>query len=223
MIDALLSLIAPFSCVSCNKEGSALCSDCAQKIPKLPSRCFRCYKLTANNATCNTCRSRTHVSRAYIVSMFSGTIKELIHNYKLEHKRAISKNLAILLQQTYSVPRGELVTYIPTLPLHVRQRGFDHAKSLAKSYSKIVGTPTISLLRRQKQSIQTGSSRLKRLQNSQNLFSVIRPALVKGKTVYVIDDVVTTGATVSAAAIALKRAGARSVCVLAIAYTPPQQ
>jgi ComF family protein len=110
-----------------------------------------------------------------------------------------------------------LITYIPTVHRHVRERGFDHAKLLAKTAAKQQRTIAIPLLERCVQTRQLGASRVVRMKNMSHAFEVKPHITLRGKHIVLIDDVITTGATILAAARVLKDAGAAQVTVVAVA------
>ncbi len=111
------------------------------------------------------------------------------------------------------------------MPMHWRRRmkrGRNHAESIARPLAGCLGRPLSSALRRRTLGRpQVGRGRRQRLRNPGLTFSCRRPAEVRGLTVLLVDDVVTTGATAGRAARVLKRAGAREVIVLAAGRTPP--
>lgn len=112
---------------------------------------------------------------------------------------------------------GELV--VP-LPLHWRRRlarGFDQARAIAGPLAAALGLPLVPALRRRRATPpQSGLGRAERLANPQGAFAVRRPASVRGRDLLLVDDVATTGATLDAAARALRQAGAaRVVAVVA--------
>jgi predicted amidophosphoribosyltransferase len=106
-----------------------------------------------------------------------------------------------------------VVTWAPANAVHIKQRGFDHGELLARAVAKRLHLPVKELLTRQLDTAMTGRAAAAR-------HVTLRPACPVSGSVLLVDDVVTTGATSSAAARALKSAGAIRVIVLAAAYTP---
>ncbi len=109
-----------------------------------------------------------------------------------------------------------MVTWAPTTPRHRRARGFDHAELLARAVGRQARLPTRALLTRLPGPPQTGARRAERRAGPR--FRA-RPD-VAGLGVLLVDDVVTTGATLTAAAGALRRGGARGIVGVAAARTP---
>jgi ComF family protein len=109
------------------------------------------------------------------------------------------------------------MTYIPTVDKHIRERGFDHARLLAKTVAKQRRTIAVPLLVRYTQTTQLGASKVVRMKNMTHAFGIKPNTTLNGKHVVLIDDVITTGATILAAARVLKDAGAARVTVVAVA------
>ncbi|MCA9323620.1 ComF family protein [Candidatus Saccharibacteria bacterium] len=112
---------------------------------------------------------------------------------------------------------GTLLCPIPTAPSRVRQRGFDHALHITKRLSRHTKVPYQQLLRRHTNVRQLGASRLNRIRQMEREFEAIKQGEIKGKHVILVDDVFTTGATLSAAAKVLRKAGARRVSAVVFA------
>lgn len=152
---------------------------------------------------------------------YEGPGRELVARLKFRNQRAalgwLAEGMAALLD---SALRGaiDVVTWAPATPHHVRRRGFDHGQLLARAVARRVARPTAQLLSRTAGPSLTGQSALARRHAALGLAGRRR---VDDYTVLVVDDVVTTGTTMSAAAYALRAAGAVSVVGLAAARTPP--
>jgi ComF family protein len=112
-----------------------------------------------------------------------------------------------------------LITYVPTASTHRRARGFDHAELLAKEIAKARGWPYMRLLHRKGQSRQLGADRQTRKQQLADAFKPSAQQYIKGRHIILIDDVVTTGATIEACTAMLKKAGAVRVDALLFART----
>ncbi len=219
MLHALLTIITPDTCLICGIEGSLLCRDCSKKISSTaPSRCFFCFRTTTDDKCCDTCYRRTGVQSVIICGEYKDTLKRLLFSYKFEHNRAASSVLAeLLIDRAPLLPEGVVISYIPTAYAHIRERGFDHAKLLAKKFAIKQQIVAVPLLTRLTQTTQRGATRSTRIQNMTHAFEVRHRAELRGKHIVIVDDVITTGATVRAATKVLLAAGASRVTILAVA------
>jgi ComF family protein len=166
---------------------------------------------------CALCRSGLRgFDAAYSFGAYEGTLRELVHLYKYGKVRTLARPLTGLLAQ--ALPRDEAFDAIVPVPLYWRrrlQRGFNQAELLARGLSRRTGIPGLKALRRVRPtSTQAGLSNNGRRQNVARAF---RSRSVQGRRILLIDDVMTTGATASSCALALKQAGARRVVLLTVA------
>ena len=158
-----------------------------------------------------------HIASLHV---FEGVVRQKILDVKYRNRRRyireFAAELADFAQLHVDVSRYHMVTWPPTSDRRRRERGSDHAELLARHFGAYVRLPTRRLLRKTNRAPQTGAPRSVRLQQVQFVASV--PATVR--SVIVVDDVVTTGATMHAATDALSKQGVENVFCLAIAYTP---
>jgi ComF family protein len=162
---------------------------------------------------CPLCRlGINRFDAAYSYGAYEGKLRELIHLFKYGGIRTLVR---------VAVPPGETFDAIVPAPLHwtkLWQRGFNQARLLALELSRRTGAPLLRALRRRKATrAQAGLTRAGRRANVAGAFAVSNPAAVAGLRLLLVDDVMTTGATMNACAAALKRAGARRVAVLTLA------
>lgn len=113
------------------------------------------------------------------------------------------------------LPDNVVVTYIPTIPSHIRERGYDHAKLIAKEFARIRGLPCRSILLRSTNAKQLGASKASRIAQAKRAYRV-DPAL-DPVTYLIIDDIFTTGSTMKYGAKALMDAGSKDVYIAVIA------
>jgi len=143
-------------------------------------------------------------------------LRELIHLYKYGKVKTLARPLSCLLAQ--ALPRDEAFDAAVPVPLYWRrrlQRGFNQAELLARGLARRTGIPVVKALGRLRPTpTQAGLSNSARRQNVSRAF---RSRSVQGKRILLIDDVMTTGATASSCALALKQAGAKRVALLTVA------
>jgi len=110
-----------------------------------------------------------------------------------------------------------VIAHIPTATNRVRMRGYDHTYLLARALSRSSTLPFRVLLARVGQTHQVGASRTERLKQLEGAFRPVHANAIEGRHIVLVDDVLTTGATLEAAARSLKRAGAQSVSAIIFA------
>lgn len=210
--ETLVNLIAPQTCVLCGWEGSWLCESCAGRavIVKQPS-CYRCNRLSPAGQTCPGCKPSTDLSGVTVAAYYDGAIKDLIHGLKYERAKAVATVLADLIGSHLAELKFDLVTAVPADPARRRARGYNQAELIAKALSNVAGVPYVDVLLRVKPVHQIGAERDRRLEQIKGAFSFQRELFIKGARVLVVDDVVTTGATLAECARVLKKAGAERV------------
>ncbi|MBA2624356.1 MAG: ComF family protein, partial [Acidimicrobiia bacterium] len=152
---------------------------------------------------------------------YDGVGREMVASLKYRSHRSAIAGLAAAMAALVDQGDGEglgaeVVTWAPTTSRRRRQRGFDQAELLAKGVARSIGLPVARLLRRRPGPPQTGKSAAERREGP--IFLPTRP--VPAGQILLVDDVVTTGSTLVAAALVLRQAGAKRVVALAVARTP---
>ncbi|HSP68648.1 MAG TPA: ComF family protein [Bryobacteraceae bacterium] len=157
----------------------------------------------------------------YSYGSYEGTLRQLIHVFKYGGVRPLAGTFGRLMAQ--ALPREAGFDLIVPMPLHwfkQWQRGFNQAELLAAEIGRKWNTPVKSIVRRRRVTApQAGLTNAKRRANVQGAFRIAGGRRVDGLRILLVDDVVTTGATASACARVLKRAGAAHVSLLALART----
>jgi len=235
-LSSLVDIIYPKVCLVCKNSlknvssiDSTVCGQCWTKIKRnLPPFCNSCgrhlKKANLNKNICPTCLKKPlHFDRAFSPCIYDGAIKELIHEFKYKNKDYLGATLSRLMIEfikEYDVPIDylDLIVPIPLHPTRLREREFNQAEILsnyiAAEFNKNI-TDKI-LIRHRVTKTQTELETEQRFVNVQGSFSVTRKEGLKGKNILLVDDVLTTGATSSEAASALKGAGANIVFVLTL-------
>ncbi len=212
LLDRFLDVIAPYNCVNCGHEGSLLCRNCQlDTCDTLPSRCYCCKKLTQDFAVCEKCRRNSSLKRVWVRSEYNEVAKKLIYSTKFKSAREGSGVIAVLMTEELPVfPAGTTVVHIPSAAERKRQRGYDHAEYIARKLAHNSNLNFQKILGRHGNARQVGATREVRLKQLQGAFYVIN-SNINDKHILLVDDIVTTGGTLEAAAKALRQAGAKQV------------
>lgn len=220
ILDTLMGIVAPHHCFGCSKTGTPLCDNCKYDIvDEAYSGCICCGKI-ALRGICGNCTAT--FSRAWCVGEREDALKSLIDAYKFYRARAAGFELASLLNATLPVlPSNIVVTSVPTVSNHIRVRGYDHAALIAQQFAALRGLRYSPVLVRATKDRQRGASRKQRYEQAKRAF-LPRYTLDSSKTYLLVDDVVTTGASLVHAAEAMQKAGAGDVWVAVVARQPLQ-
>ena len=205
-----LDLLFPCWCLGCGREGSLICDTCRRKLPEIEAPfCPRCGMPQTSGVLCAACRSNKHkIDGIRSPFRFEGVMCQAIHQFKYNNLRAIASPLAHLLGD-YLAKNPISADIIVPVPLHrrrLRERGYNQSELLAKELSKITGLPVAkdSLIRQQYSQPQArAASAIERHKNVAGAF-ICRGDNLKDKSIILIDDVATSGATLDACAAALK-------------------
>ena len=232
----ILDTLFPIACISCQKSDFWICKKCFQKIPILREQvCPACEReITLSGFLCQNCRRKEKNGLDALISAVSydnPIVKIMVYNFKYRFTDSLSKPLAqlqikALLQNNLPLPQA--IVPVPLHPRRLRWRGFNQALLIAKSISKNLvpplEIPVLDILERKK--YNQPQMKLKkyeeRLQNVKDLFRIKSDTddkvnYIKGKFVYLVDDVATTGATLKECAKVLKKIGVKKVFAIVIA------
>jgi len=236
LIRGLLDLMFPPRCQVCGDFGAEVfCSSCRARVTRISRpHCLVCGApfdpLAQSGELCAVCRAEgRHFDFARAVGLFETPLRELIHTFKYDGVRALARPLGELLAE-YVADAGipdlapgdfELICPVPLHPLRESERGFNQAELLARVLAERFGVPVVRALDRVRFTRpQVLLPARARAANVRGAFSA-RGDGVAGKSVLLIDDVYTTGATLSECARMLRRAGASRVYVLTVARPHP--
>lgn len=208
-----IALLAPHACINCEREGQLVCDWCREEvISPLPPRCYRCHALTADSSVCAACRRVSPLKHVWVVTEYDGLAKRLIGLLKFHRSIAAAGVIADYMNDILPFLEGSmLITHIPTATSRRRQRGYDQSEQIARALAKRRERRHETLLRRIGQTRQVGSNKKVRQTQMEAAYQVAHRELIEGKTILIIDDLTTTGATLQAAAKTLKKAGAKRI------------
>lgn len=220
--EGLLNLLFPSRCVSCHRSGGLICSACQDEIEFIrPPLCPMCGQATSAPRLCPSCRRtplQIHGIRA--VAYLEGTLRTAIHRFKYSNMRPLAAPLGQLASE-YLAQNHLPADVIVPVPLHrqrLKERGYNQAALVANEIHKALDIPLMdNILIRVKSTIpQVGLNALERRENVKGAFDCTQSGL-KGRSVLLVDDVCTTGATLEACSVALRRVGVRLVWGLVLA------
>jgi len=163
---------------------------------------------------------------AYLFFQKKGLVQKLVHALKYRQRQDVGLTLGkwygrLLREETDLLERVDVVVPVPLHPARLRQRGYNQAACFAAGLTDVLPLPVLAqgLIRTRFTESQTRKDRMNRWENVRSVFSVPDASALEGKRVLLIDDVLTTGATLGACAETLLRAGCRSVGVITLAAT----
>ena len=218
-IISLLDILAPHSCRGCSRIGDPLCNCCKNYIiSQHHNLCPVCHASNLNGK-CHKCR---HLPPIFIAGNRSDLIGELIHDFKFNSVRALARPLAeILAAIVPPINAPATIIPLPTISKHIRERGFSHTHLIAKQFAKFRSNcQSQSLLIRNRNTVQVGSSRKDRLVQASSAYTLTKNAKIDAKTTYILfDDVWTTGASLQSAYAILKKAGAKNIIIAVLALS----
>jgi len=231
----LLNILFPRTCAGCRGdvpwgEDHSLCASCRDALPRWYGlTCIVCgLPLPDGGARCSECRRRRRAFRFLRSALlYEGSAGKIIKAFKFGGRQDLAVPLGRLVSECWrEEPRLGAADLVLPVPLHWRRersRGYNQAAALARVFAGRTGLPMRAnvLKRRRATKPQTSLGREDRRENVREAFVVRHPNAVRGKTVLLIDDVCTTGATLEACARALKAAGARRVGAMTAARQAP--
>jgi predicted amidophosphoribosyltransferase len=216
----VLDLLLPQRCLVCAVPGAQVCDGCRAELRGIgPPLCERCGAPTAWPVRrCAECAGRRLAfARARAAVEYDGPVRRIVAAWKERGLRRLAGWAAAVVADAVPRPNAAVLTYVPGDPDRRLLRGHHPAERLAKELTRVWELPCAPLLVRNRGSPrQRGLTQRERRRNVAGAFRAAAPVPA---AVLLVDDVYTTGATVSAAASALRRGGARTVEVVTFAHT----
>lgn len=215
MLRALAGLVFPRTCVSCGAQAEWLCDACEEAFPWLRTGCARCALPTVMPVdACARCKARPpSYSLARSAARYEGCARDALIAFKVRGERRAAREMAARMVAV--APRADLVTFVPATRRALVERGFNPAEELARRVARGLGLRCAPLLRKARETRdQSALGRAARARNVAGAFEAIRSAET-ARRILLVDDVMTTGATVEACARALAEMGQIAILTFA--------
>ncbi len=224
MLQDFLALIYPRNCVACGnslfKHEEQLCNYCYTNLPK-----SNFHKYDKNPvATLFYGRTPLLLASSFYLFQKKGSVQKILHAIKYKH----NKDLAVLVGKWYAedLKTNETISkayFIIPVPLHSKKfkiRGYNQSEEFARGLSEGLKIPlnTSVLKRKEFTETQTKKSKYERWENVEDVFELNTPEIFKNKHIVLVDDVITTGATIEACCQLLQKIEGIQISVLSIAY-----
>ena len=207
----LLDLLYPPRCAFCRRlltgQERGVCRFCRPKLPFVPADAqVQHFK---------------NVDQCLSPLYYYGSVRDSLHRYKFEGLTAYADIYSEFIVKCIDENQisCDSITWVPLSRRRLRKRGYDQAELLARGIARQMGFRPVRLLKKRrdtKPQSQTGSA-VKRRANISGAYVCLKPELVAGKRILLVDDIVTTGTTLSEAAGVLKKAGAKEVIAVTLA------
>ncbi len=220
----LVSLVYPRYCFACTdglvKGEEILCTRCIHNLPRTG------YHFYKENPLYKRLYGRIPIETAFAFLLFKkgGSVQQLMHEFKYNNHREIGQVIGrVYGEELYKSGFSsyfDMILPVPLHPLKHKRRGYNQSEEFAKGLSETLQVPWTSgvLHRLIMTDTQTKKSKLRRWENVNEVFTVQDKEAVTGKRILLVDDVITTGATVEACALALINSGCQEVTIGSMAY-----
>ncbi len=226
IVGAAVSLVYPPVCAVCSASVEAskyICDDCEERAPRIvPPFCAKCSEpfpgaITQTFSCANCAERRLHFDCAVAAYRSRGLVRNVLHQFKYGKQRHLRHPIAKWLGESLADPRlrgrhFDIIVPVPLHPARERERGFNQAALLSELLALATELPARPILERVRYTTtQTAYDRAERMENLHGAFRLRKNKDVRGLHVLLIDDVLTTGSTLSECARVLRAAGAVSV------------
>lgn len=226
----LRSELSPIVCMSCHKRGHFICENCYTRLPFIsPSLACRNCASPYGWLSCTACDEPWELTQTSSVLELSPLVRRMITDFKDRGELRLAVVIAALLSsyvmqlldeddasaRAHAFLHPDCVCFVPATALAYRRRGFDHMELVAKNFCAYTRLPFADIALRPQAADQRKLSRTARRANLSGSISILRDC--SGLSFLILDDVITTGASIRELASALRARGAREVAALSFA------
>ncbi len=224
MLHDFLSLIYPRNCIACGnslyKHEHQICNYCFVNLPKTN------FHHQASNPILNLFYGRVDLQLASSYYLFKkqGSVQKILHAIKYKSNKEVAELIGYWYgKELLENDIAKSITSIIPVPLHakkLKQRGFNQSEEFARGIAKGLNVTlnTTSLIRKEYTSTQTKKNKYERWENVENVFDISNQTDLANQHILIVDDVITTGATIEACCLVLKHIENIKLSVLSIAY-----
>jgi ComF family protein len=236
LLGGLADFVFPPFCAACHgrmplRERGAICPSCWEAYQPWPGgacqRCGQALPAQRDGVLCERCRiPEWGCSSIRTPGPFAKPVSDAVHLLKYSDHRSVARDLAAMMAAAADADaayrQADLILAVPLHAARLRERGYNQAQLIADQLGRIMGKPCPAgvLARAKHTGSQTALNRQQRRENVRDIFRVRRPQEVRDTSVILVDDVLTTGATIGSCGQALLSAGAASVLALTAAAAP---
>ena len=224
-----LDILFPIKCLVCNKDGEWICDDCFSEIEiESKNKCPKCLKENNDGSFCKKCQVTSKMSGIVVSASYENKLlQKAVHILKYKYVKGLSLPLAKILKEGFNSwtknhnCKFDNIVLIP-VPLHKKKeklRGFNQAELLANDIGKLckIKVDSRAISRIKNTSAQAKLDLIKRRKNIKNAFKINKKQNLKGKTVFIVDDVCTTKSTLEECAKEIIKANPESIWGLVLA------
>lgn len=226
----LRSELSPIVCMSCHKRGHFICENCYTRLPFIsPTLACRNCASPYGWLSCTACDEPWELTQTSSVLELSPLVRRMITDFKDRGELRLAVVIAALLSsyvmqlldeddasaRAHAFLHPDCVCFVPATALAYRRRGFDHMELVAKNFCAYTRLPFADIALRPQAADQRKLSRTARLANLSGSISILKDC--SGLSFLILDDVITTGASIRELASALRARGAREVAALSFA------
>jgi len=219
VLESLGDFIFPKTCALCPNHGETVCRDCEKELKRAIPRCIVCSRNNILGKTCPLCQKKNAPKLTISVFSYQKGAKDLIKSFKYEDiaslKIFFAKRLASVIK-TLSDYKDYAIVPIPLAPSRKRYRGYNQSELLAREVEKILKLPFYDCLKRV-ESRHPQVSSLSKEERMKNIKGVFISREKSPEKVLLLDDVITTGATMREAAKTLKKSGTKEIICCSVA------